>query len=284
MIDTKFLNQLNKFSLIIRKRVTSNYSGARRSISLGRGLTLEDYRPYVRGDDLRLLDWKIFARTDEYFIKQFEEERSLTVHIILDKSASMGFGKKINKFDFGAQLGLGFAYLALKENDRFEFSTFEHDLHSIRPKRGMSQLASIVEILNKINVKGESNFVDSMRQYKKVLSGRSLVIIISDFLIGLDEIKEGLLRLRKNDLKVIQILDREEKDLKIEGDVNLHDSETNKVMRTFISRRLREKYQHMLDDHTAGIHNICTSLKADFHQVTTDEDLFDTFFKVLKWY
>jgi len=229
-----------------------------------------------------MIDWKIFARTDELHIKQFEEEKCLTVHVILDKSASMSFGKKIKKFEYGAMMGLGFAYLAMKDNDKFEFSTFAEDLHTLRPRRGMSQLASTIDILNQIHVKGESNFIDSMRRYKKVLHGKSMVIVISDFLMDLDEIKEGLMRLGKNELKVIQILDREEIDMKIQGDVNLHDSESNKVLRTYISRRLREKYKHQLDDHTAGIHDLCDNLKADFHQIITDEQIFDSFFKVLK--
>ncbi len=283
MIDAKYLHQLNRLSLIVRKRITSSYAGSRRSIAHGRGHTIDEYRPYVAGDDIRLIDWKIYARTDDFYIKQYEEERSLTVHIVLDSSSSMGFGKP-SKFDYGAQLGLGFAFLALKGNDKFEFSTFAKDLTSLRAKRGMSQIASAIEILNNVKIGGESSFVDSMRKYKKVLHGRSMVIVISDFLIPLDEIKEGLLRLSKNEMHVIQVLDREEVKLDIEGDVNLHDSESSNIMRTYISRNLREKYQSQLGEHTTGIKNICNGISADFHQVITDQPIFDSFFKVLKNY
>lgn len=280
-IDTSFLDQLGRFSLIVRKRITSSYAGGRRSIATGRGLTIQDYRPYIKGDDTRLIDWRIYGRTDEFFVRQFEEERTLTVHVILDRSTSMNFGKPYTKFEYGSMVGLGFAYLAMKDNDKFEFSTFSEDLNPFKPQRGMSQLASTVEILNKLKVKGDSKFEDCMRKYKKLLFSRSLVIVVSDFLYDLEEIKRGLLRLGSNELKVIQVLDREEVDLKIEGDVNLHDSETERTMRTYISRRLRERYQNRLNAHSAGIRNICNKLNAEFYQITTDDPIFDSFYRVL---
>ena len=124
MINTDFLNQLDRFHLVVKKRVTSNFVGPRKSVAAGRGLTFKDHRMYAPGDDIRLIDWKVFARTDDLYIKTFEEERNLTAHIIMDASASMGFGKPVSKFDYAAMLGVGLAYLAMRENERFQFSTF----------------------------------------------------------------------------------------------------------------------------------------------------------------
>ncbi|MCH8329680.1 MAG: DUF58 domain-containing protein [Nanoarchaeota archaeon] len=87
MISTDFLDQLNRFHLAVKKRVTSTYTGPRKSIATGRGLTFKDHRIYSPGDDIRLIDWKVFARTDDLYIKTFEEERNLTAHIIMDSSA-----------------------------------------------------------------------------------------------------------------------------------------------------------------------------------------------------
>ena len=282
MIDTDFLTQLKRFSLIVRKRVTSNYKGARRSIAMGRGLQIKDYRDYVMGDDIRLLDWKIFARTNKLYIRQYEEDRTLSVHIIIDKSASMNFGKNKTKYEYGAMLGTGFAYLALKENDKFEFSTFATDLDTLKPKRGISQMVSIVDKLNHIDVKGESRFEEAMQRYKKHLKGRCLVVVISDFLFNVDEIRQGLMRLGKHEIKVVQVLDREEKELKMYGDVKLYDSETRQMLKTFISRRLRQKYVQKLNDHSSSIHDTCIKMCAGFCQVTTDDEIFDSFFKILR--
>src|SRR3989344_5929346 len=167
MINTQFLDQLKRFNLVVNKRVTSNLSGPRKSIAAGRGLTFKDYRIYAPGDDIRLIDWKVYARTDDLYIKAYEEERNLVVHIILDGSASMGFGKPVSKFDYASMIGVGFAYLALRDNEKFQFSTFADQLEIFQPRRGMSHLAAIVQHLNSIKPKGYSKLIDTVRQYKK---------------------------------------------------------------------------------------------------------------------
>ena len=126
-IDVSFLSQLDRFNLVIKKRVTSNYTGPRKSVALGRGLLFKEHRIYAPGDDIRAIDWKVYARTDDLYVKMYEEEKNLIVHIIVDYSASMNFGKPINKFDYASMLGVGFAYLAMKENEKFQFSTFSDD-------------------------------------------------------------------------------------------------------------------------------------------------------------
>src|SRR3989344_3480830 len=119
MISPDFLPALKRFNLIIRKRVTSSFIGSRRSNSGGRGVSLRDHRAYSEGDDFRLIDWKVYARTDHMYIKRFEEERNLTVHVMMDRSESMNYGDSISKFDYAAMIGVGFSYLALRENEKF---------------------------------------------------------------------------------------------------------------------------------------------------------------------
>lgn len=282
-IDISWLPQLNRLSLLVKKRITSPYAGSRPSIAKGHGLTITDYRPYVKGDDLRFLDWKLFARTEKDYIKLFEEDRSLTTHVILDRSTSMDFGDPVTKFEYGAMMGLAFVYLALRNNDKFVFSTFAEDLSFLRPRKGASQLASIVDSIKQLKAKGESRFVYSMRRYKELIHSRCVIVVLSDFLIDKEEIRKGLLSFgRKNEIKVIQVLDKEEVELKIEGDVNLHDAETNAVLRTYISKKARQKYQGQLNQHTQDIHDICNKLGADFYQVTTDVNIFENFYRVLK--
>jgi len=113
MISTEFLDQLTKFHLIVSKRVTSQYAGPRKSIAMGKGIIFKDHRIYAPGDDFRAIDWKVYARTDDLYVKNYEEERNLAVHIIVDSSGSMDYGKPRSKFDYASMLGVGFAYLAL---------------------------------------------------------------------------------------------------------------------------------------------------------------------------
>ena len=282
MIDTSFLNELDRFHLVVHKRVTSTYSGPRRSIAQGRGITFKDHRIYAPGDDFRSIDWKVFARTDHLYIKNYEEERNLIVHIIIDSSASMDYGRPIKKFDYAAMLGVGFAYMAMKENEKFQFSTFSDNLEVFQPQKGMAQLASMVQYLNDLKIKGNSKINDAIFQYKKLIGSRSMLVLVSDFLVPIEQIREALYMMGDHEIKIIQVLDPVEKELRMQGDFKLEDSETKSRLRTFISQRLRFHYQKLLDNHTAKIQKTCDTLGMDFHLITTDTPIFDSFYRIIE--
>jgi len=136
--------------------------------------------------------------------------------------------------------------------------------------------------LNNMKTKGFSNLKDAVLQYKKLIGSRSLLILTSDFLFPVEEIKEALYILGEHEIKLIQVLDPIEKDLKFNGDFNLKDSETGDKLRTFISPSLRSKYQQLLDDHSAKIKHECDLMGIDFYQITTDTPIFDAFYKILE--
>ncbi len=280
MITADFLVELDRFHLILHKRVTSKYFGSRASISTGRGSTLKDYRIYSEGDDFRQIDWKIYARTDHLYIRRYEEERNMTVHVIIDDSASMNYGKP-KKFEYAAMLGVGFAYLALKDQERFQFATFSDTLETFQPRRGLHHVAAMIDHMNQVKVKGKSNFLDAMMKYRKILGTKSTIIIISDFLLDPEEVKEGILRLGNHDIKLIQVLDPGEKELQISGDVKLQDAETDEILRTYISPRLVSQYELQLESHETRLNRICTDTKADFYLATTDTPIFDIFYRML---
>ena len=283
MISTDFLGELNKFNLAVSKRITSKYTGTRTSSAVGRGTAFTGHRIYASGDDFRMIDWKVYARTDDLYIKLFEEERNLTVHIIIDRSASMNYGKNLTKFVYASMIGVGFACLATKANERFQFATFSEGVEFFQPKRGMAHLAAMVSYLNNIKTKGISKFSDSLKQYKKAISSRGLIVVISDFLIDLDEVEEGLYSLGSNhQIKLVQVLDYNEKKLPIEGDVRLTDSETNQKMRTYVSPKLKSDYLTGMQAHAAKIQTACNALNARFYSVDTGMPIFDSFFEILK--
>jgi len=284
MIDTSFLNQLDKFNLIINKRVTSKYTGQRKSIAQGRGVVFKDHRLYAPGDDFRTIDWKVFARTDNLYVKNYEEERNLTVHIIVDRSASMNFGKQPTKFDYASMLGIGFAYLAMKGNEKFQFSTFADTIEVFQPRKGMSQLASMVHYLTNLKPGGNSKLKDAIIHYKRLIGTKALIVLISDFLVDIAEVRATLWMLGKHhEIKVIQVLDPVEKELRFRGDFKFEDSETKEKLRVFISPRLRSLYQQQLENHIASIEKSCTQLGIKFYSVTTDTPIFDSFFKIINY-
>ena len=163
MIDVSFLDQLGRVDLMLKRKVHSQYAGERTSSNVGDGLVFSDYREYMPGDDFRQIDWSLYARTDKHFIKRYEEEKNMTLHVLLDSSASMDFGKKTTKFEYGAMIGLGFSFLSIKANERFDFSTFSDKMDLIRPKKGKNALLEILDFLNHKKVKGESNFYNSLK-------------------------------------------------------------------------------------------------------------------------
>ncbi len=279
MISAEFLDQLARFNLVIQKRVTSNYIGARKSINIGHGLTFEDHKQYTPGDDFRRIDWHVYGRTDKLHIRRFEEERSLTIHIITDASTSMKFEKK---WDYASMLSVGFAYLTMRENEKFQFSTFSQDVNSFKPKRGRSHLAHMIDEMNNLKVEGESQFLKAMRQIKRTIGSRSLVILISDFLYPIEEIEAGLSLVEKNDVKVVMLLDKKEYDMDYRGEYKLKDSESRSILRTFISPRLSSQYKTRLDEHIGKVRKICIDTHSDFSLITTDKPIFDAFFEVLK--
>ncbi len=285
MIDLSFLRHLDRLSLLINKRVTSNYSGERVSSETGRGLVFKDYVIYSPGDDFRAIDWKVFARSDKLFSRRFEEERNLTVHAVVDYSASMGFSSSRGtptKSEYAAMLGLGFAYMALKNNERFVLSTFADKLESYKPRRGRGQLVYLLDRLNQRKAAGASRFEESLGKFKALLSSKSFVIIISDFLYPPSEISTIVHRFRKHEVRLIQVLDPLEWDLNIEGDFKLRDSESNEELRTFVSPHLRKTYLAEMATHRAAIQKACDEVGAKFFAVPTNKPIFDTFYDVLQ--
>lgn len=283
MIDIAFLHHLDRLSLIINKRMTSNYVGEREAIYGGQGLVFKDHAPYVVGDDFRRVDWRAFARTDKLFIKRFEDERNLIVHVIIDFSASMDFGtKKFSKADYASMFGIGFAYMALKNNEKFVISTFADKLELFRPRKGKNQLMAILDYLNKKKPQGKTNFELALAEYRKMIGSRSLIVVISDFLYDPEQVHQGLLRFRGHDIILIQVLDVVENDLKdLGGDVKLIDSESSGILRTFISPFGRKRYLDKIASHRAHLKRIAGELDAHFFSFGTDHPIFDAFYEVL---
>ncbi len=281
-IDLDFLRSLDRLQLILKKKVHADLQGGHEASTFGQGLVFQDYKAYVPGDDFRHIDWNIFARTDKFFIRRFEEERNLTVHILVDSSASMDYGRPLTKFEYASMIGLGFSYMALRRNEKFTFATFSEKVQRLRPKRGTNQLVHIFDIMSKLKAKGRSDFKEAMDAYKKGISGRSLIVLISDFLYDLEEVKEILRQYKRSEVFVIQVLDPTERELALEGDLILEDSETGQKLRTFMSRRLKQSYQARLTEHIYKLKDLCEENDAAFVSVTSDTPIFETFYHVLR--
>lgn len=280
-INTEFLKQLESLSLVIRKRVASSFSGERKSEITGSGLVFTDYANYSYGDDFKNIDWKAYGKTERFFVKRYEEDRNLTVHILIDLSGSMNFGSRIKKYEFASMIALGFSYIAMKNNEKFVLSTFDDKLEFFRARKGKHQLAAILEYLNSKKAMGVSSFQKSLLSYKSLINSKALIVIISDFFYDIKEIQTILQKYKKNKIKLIQILDPLEKNMNIEGDYNLVDLESDSSLKTYIDPFLKKKYFEKLNYHNLLIKDSCGHVRGDFYSICSDEDIFDVFYKIL---
>jgi uncharacterized protein (DUF58 family) len=281
-IDPGFLDELRRFDASLDRPTTAVRKGEQESPDVGEGLTFSDYRRYSPGDDTRLIDWRLYARTEEYYIKQFEEERNLTVHVLIDASESMDYGDgDENKFEFAAKIGLGFAYLTAEENNDFRVSTFreEHErLDTGRSNRG--ELLRSIDLLNETEPSGRADFEAALGGYASTISSRSLVVVASDYLADSGGIEEGLAALASNDLVCPQVLAPHELDPAVTGDTIFVEPETGQERRTYFGGSLAGRYRDRLDAHVETVGERCRDLGAEHTVLGTDTDFFDAFSRV----
>jgi uncharacterized protein (DUF58 family) len=279
MIDPEFLDELERFDAALERETTALHRGDQESPDVGEGLTFSDYRRYVPGDDIRSVDWKLYARTEEYYVKQYEAERNLTVHVLIDASGSMDFGDgDDHKFEFGAKLGLGFAYLTAEENNDFRVSVFGEEVERLdggRSNRG--ELLRVIDLLNDHDLGGETDFRRALETYAGTIRSRSLVVVVSDFLQDPDEVAAGAGALAGNDVVLAQVVAPGETDPDAAGDTVVRDPESGTTLRTYFGGRLLETYRARLDRHVGEIEARADALRATHSRVNTGADFFDAF-------
>ncbi|WP_144901161.1 DUF58 domain-containing protein [Halobellus captivus] len=278
-IEPDFLDELARLERSLRHRTDSRRQGEQRSANVGEGLTFSDYRRYTPGDDVRLIDWRVYARTDEHFIKQYEAERDLTVHVLLDSSASMGFGtERANKFEFGARVGLAFAYFAVVGHDSFRFSTIGTDAERLdRGRSTRGELLRLLGALNGTNPADRTAFFDALAAYARTIRSRSLVVVVSDFLDSPDAIEDGIAALGDSEVLLVHLVAPEERDPDVTGDAVFEDPETGSTQRAYFAGSTAESYRERLTEHVDDVAARARRLRAEHVVVDTGADFFDAF-------
>lgn len=279
MIDVEFLDELDRFNLALNKHSEELYEGEQKSGKTGTGMIFEDHKKYVPGDDIRRIDWKAYARTNEYFIKRFEEEKSVTLHILLDRSSSMDYGEA-NKYEYGAKLGIATAYMASQTSDRYRFSVFSETVTDISSARRSLNPRDLVNTLNTLGYTPESRFERCLTEYSEYIRNTSVVIVISDFLSDLDDISTGIGRLADSDVVLVNVMDATELEPDFAGDTVLTDPESDNRLRTYMSDRVVGSYRSRLDRHIGQVEAAAHEHGARFLQLSTADDFFDAFLQL----
>jgi uncharacterized protein (DUF58 family) len=259
LLDPQFLARLEQLELVSRKIFLGRMKGERRSKRKGQSVEFADYRNYVVGDDLRFLDWNLYARLDRLFLRLFMEEEDLHFYVLIDNSLSMEFGTP-TKLHFAKQIAAALGFIGLVNLDRVMIEAFNNRLTQSMPGlRGRRSLWRMLDFLQKIEPAGPSDLKKSLRAFSIKCSGKGIVVLLSDFMDknGYEEALRYLVA-RQLDIYVIQILSQEEIDPEIVGDLKLVDVEDDDVAEITVSGPLLKRYKQNLAAFRAGIHEFCS--------------------------
>jgi uncharacterized protein (DUF58 family) len=279
MIQPQFLQQLERFNLSLKKQSSEKLEGDQKSHETGSGMIFKDHKKYIPGDDIRRVDWKAYARTNELYVKRFEEERSVTVHVLVDRSSSMDYGDP-NKYEYSAKLGAGIAYLSAKTNDRFRFSLFSETVSNMGSSRRDPNMAHIINKLNDIGTTPESRLKNCVESYSKQINNQSIVVIISDFLTDTEQVEDSLGLLKGSDTVLVQTLSDKEVEPEMQGEKILEDPESDSMIRTFLSKKIRKNYKSRITSHNKKVEQLADKHGSEYIYVNTREDFFESFQKV----
>ncbi|MDO4558452.1 MAG: DUF58 domain-containing protein, partial [Planctomycetia bacterium] len=224
-----FMNQLRYLSLVSEKQFRGDMPAMHRTRRTGSGIEFAGHRDYVPGDDLRYLDWNVYARLGRRQLRLFDEEEDLYVYILMDCSLSMSVGKPI-KSDYAKKVAAALACIALSGMDRVSIMTFSDRIHDVfPPARGQNHLPAVLRFLCQCQCRNSvTDLTGSVRDFLRKQPRPGLVILISDF-FDPDGFESGLdlLRYERSEPEVVQIFDRTEQRPEFSGDCQITDIETN---------------------------------------------------------
>jgi uncharacterized protein (DUF58 family) len=259
LLDPQFLARLEQLELVSRKIFLGRMKGERRSKRKGQSVEFADYRNYVIGDDLRHLDWNLFARLDRLFIRLFMEEEDLHVYVLIDNSLSMDFGTP-TKLHYAKQIAAALGFVGLVNADRVVVEAFNDRLTQSMPAaRGRRSVWRLMEFLQKLEPAGPSDLKKALRTFSLKCSGKGIVILLSDFMDkgGYEEALRYLIA-RQLDIYVVHVLSQEEIEPDMVGDLRLTDIEDDDVAEITVTGPLLRRYKQNLAAFRGALQEFCT--------------------------
>jgi uncharacterized protein (DUF58 family) len=282
-LDPRVLNRIDRLELKARLVVEGTVNGLHRSPFRGVSVEFAQHRQYVPGDDVRFLDWKIFARSDRYTIKEFEEETNLTAHVFLDASGSMKYGSAedwgddppITKFRYASWTAAALAHLTLRQRDAVSLVVFDEKVRAVvPPSSGVNHYDEVIRQIEKVEPSNATSPEKALVASANAIHRRGLVVLISDLLCDADEVMKALrlLRARGNDVIVLRILDPAESRFEFDKMTRFDDLEGPTHL-LIDPRAIRQAYLEEFHAHDERVHRGCRSQNIDLTKLTTDTPL-----------
>jgi uncharacterized protein (DUF58 family) len=281
-IDPKALAKIDSLELLARTVVEGFINGLHRSPNLGASMDFAEHRAYMPGDDLRRIDWRLFGRSDRYFVKEFEADTNTNLLLLLDVSASMGYASgPISKLQYAKYLASCLGYFSSRQRDRVGLATFENTIVDYVPPAA-KHLPIVLQTIARAKPEGQSNIDAALRAVAEHARRRQIVVIISDLYDEPERVVRAVasLRNRGNDLIVLQVLDPAELDLPFDDAANFEDMETGEAI-PVVPSLLRDQYRTLIREHTATLRRLMREERIDYALFNTAQPLDHALFAYL---
>lgn len=285
MIDLspEFIRKLEKFRIASRKIFPGRFKGEHRSPKRGTSIEFADYRIYQHGDDLRHVDWNVYARSDKLFVKLFTEEESLNISFLVDVSESMNFGEP-SKLDYARSIILALGYVGLANLDTVSVTTFADSLKSrLRFLHDKRRIYKLIDFLEKIETGRNTNLKSSFRKYAIEASARPGVIVILSDLMDKSGYQSGLKQLcmKQFELHLIHLLSNEELNPSLDGEIRLEDSETGVAKEITVNEQVLVEYRQRLEKFCQDLCSFCMKKSITYNRANTNIPVEDFVLKKL---
>jgi uncharacterized protein (DUF58 family) len=283
VFDEAFLRQLERLLLLLRSPVRGGLKGGRRSVKRGQSVEFADYRDYALGDDLRQLDWNVYARLERLFVKLFIEEEDVTITLLIDASASMASGRP-EKLLFAKRAAAALGYIGLASEDRVAVSALGGRASRRQtPLRGSGRVFRLLSNLSAIQpATGPTDLVAAARHAAAQLRGRGVVVLMSDLLDPAADRVIRELAATRSELIVLHVLSPDELDPPLEGDLRLVDSESGEGVDVTADLATLDAYRTRLAEWKQGLADLAARRRASYVDLATDVPLNDLIFAELR--
>ena len=283
-LNPSVINKIDNLSLRAKLVVEGFIIGMHKSPYHGFSVEFSEHRPYGFGDEIKYIDWKLWGKTDRFYIKQFEEETNLKCHLILDKSLSMSFGSdKLTKFQYSKSIAAALSYLMIKQQDGVGLTTFDEKIDiSISPKSKISHLNLLLKTMHNSKTGGETNISNLLHGLAESITKKGLIVLISDLLDDEKKVMESLrhFRYKGHEIIVFHIVDPKEKNLDYNQNINFIDLE-KKYNIIADSRLIKDNYNKAFMKFSNYYKYECLKNKIDYNLISSSDSLDKTLLQYL---
>jgi uncharacterized protein (DUF58 family) len=281
-VDPAVLARVGNLELVSRAVVDGFINGLHRSPYFGASVDFAEHRGYTPGDDIRRVDWKLFGRTDRFYIKEYEADTNANFAVLLDVSKSMGFGSRgISKLEYGQILAGCLTYMVHRQRDRVGFAAFDEDVVEFVPPSA-KHMDTVLHVLDRLKPARPGRLAPPMRKLAEHFARRGLLVIVSDFYEDPQAVLDAItpVRFRGHDMIVFHVLDPAEIEFTYDDASAFEDLESGEQM-PVVPEALAEQYRALIREHSEALRSKCSELRIDYALLNTSQPLDHALFSYL---